>query len=137
MPIFLKIAVFDGDFADFQDVEDFENTFMVATCTICAALASGLTIGLMAFDTTKLEIKTMIGDEIETAAAHSILPLIKQHHLLLVTLLLFNAAATEALPVFLGALVPDWVAIIISVTLVLIFGEVINIHFFPLLFQIL
>jgi len=97
---------------------------MVILCTICAALASGLTIGLMAFDSTKLEIKKMIGAPNEVAAAKNILPLVKKHHLLLVTLLLFNACATESMPIFLGALVPDWVAIIISVTLVLLFGEV-------------
>jgi len=97
---------------------------MVVTCTICAALASGLTIGLMAFDSTKLGIKTLIGTENEKAAAKSIIPIIKRHHLLLVTLLLFNALATEALPIFLGELVPNYLAVIISVTLVLIFGEV-------------
>lgn len=119
-----RIAIFEGDFADLKDNEDFYNSTMVLVCTICAALASGLTIGLMAFDATKLEIKTMIGNPSEIRAARSILPLIKRHHLLLVTLMLFNAAATETMPVFLGALVPNYVAILISVTLVLIFGEV-------------
>ena len=119
-----RIAIFEGDFSDLQEDEDIYNSFMVLTCTVCAALASGLTIGLMAFDTTKLEIKAMIGDANEISAAHSILPLIKKHHLLLVTLMLFNAVATEAMPIFLGALVPNYVAILISVTLVLIFGEV-------------
>ena len=66
----------------------------------------------------------MTGNLKEISAASSILPLIKQHHLLLVTLLLYNALAMEALPIFLEALVPDWVAVLLSVTLVLIFGEV-------------
>ncbi len=44
--------------------------------------------------------------------------------MLLVTLLLFNALANETLPVFLGALVPNYLAVIISVTLVLVFGEI-------------
>eukprot|EP01031_Cornospumella_fuschlensis_P028941 gene28941-34930_t len=39
--------------------------------------------------------------------------------------MLWNATATEALPIFLSALVPEYVAIIISVTLVLMFGEII------------
>eukprot|EP01041_Mallomonas_annulata_P001028 gene1028-2016_t len=120
-----KIAILNGDYATLQDNEDFYNSIMVIVCTLCAALASGLTIGLMAFDSTKLEIKAMIGDAKEISAAQSILPLIKQHHLLLVTLMLFNAAATEAMPIFLGALVPNYIAILISVTLVLIFGEII------------
>lgn len=39
--------------------------------------------------------------------------------------MLWNASATEALPIFLDKLVPEYVAIIISVTLVLLFGEII------------
>lgn len=51
--------------------------------------------------------------------------LISRHHLLLVTLLLWNAAAFESLPIFLDKLAPTYAAIIISVTFILIFGEVI------------
>jgi hypothetical protein len=45
---------------------------------------------------------------------------------LLVTLLLANAAAMEALPIFLDKMVPEWLAIILSVTAVLFFGEYVN-----------
>lgn len=58
-------------------------------------------------------------------AAKRVLPILQQHHWLLVTLLLANAAAMEALPIFLDALVPAYAAVIISVTAVLIFGEII------------
>lgn len=44
---------------------------------------------------------------------------------MLVTLLLANAAAMEALPLFLDALMPAVMAVIISVTAVLFFGEII------------
>eukprot|EP00607_Mallomonas_marina_P002778 CAMPEP_0182425750 /NCGR_PEP_ID=MMETSP1167-20130531/12237_1 /TAXON_ID=2988 /ORGANISM="Mallomonas Sp, Strain CCMP3275" /LENGTH=469 /DNA_ID=CAMNT_0024606717 /DNA_START=293 /DNA_END=1702 /DNA_ORIENTATION=+ len=67
----------------------------------------------------------MTGDNEEINAASVILPLIKKHHLVLVTLLLYNALAMEALPIFLGAIVPNWVSVLMSVTLVLIFGEII------------
>ncbi len=43
-------------------------------------------------------------------------------HLLLVTLLLVNAAAMEALPIFLDRLLSPVAAIILSVTAVLFFG---------------
>jgi metal transporter CNNM len=43
----------------------------------------------------------------------------------LVTLLLSNAIAMEALPIFLDALVPSFWAVMISVTAVLFFGEII------------
>ena len=57
--------------------------------------------------------------------AARVLPLIKRHHLLLVTLLLMNATANEALPIFLDKIVSEAVAIILSVTLLLIFAEII------------
>jgi hypothetical protein len=87
-------------------------------------MAAGLTMGLLSLEKTKLEIRTMIGDSEEASAARSVLPLVKRHHLLLVTLLLFNAVANEAMPIFLEKLVPGYVAVLLSVTLVLIFGEV-------------
>ena len=54
-----------------------------------------------------------------------VLPLTSRHHLLLVTLLLMNACANEAMPLFLDHLVPSWLSVIISVTFVLLFGEII------------
>jgi len=39
--------------------------------------------------------------------------------------MLWNALANEALPVFLDSILPGWVAVLISVTLVLLFGEII------------
>lgn len=41
------------------------------------------------------------------------------------TLLLCNALAMEALPLFLDKVVPSAIAIVISVTAVLIFGEIV------------
>eukprot|EP01033_Poteriospumella_lacustris_P002736 gene2736-1986_t len=118
-------VIFDGIFADFKDAEDAYNVLMVIICVCCAGTAAGLTVGLLSLDETKLEIKVMIGTDEEKRAAESILPIIRQHHLLLVTLLLFNSVANETLPIFLGTLVPNYIAIILSVTLVLIFGEII------------
>merc|ERR1719254_493794 len=61
----------------------------------------------------------------DQAAARRVLPLIQDHHRLLVTLLLMNSLANEALPLFLDQIVPSWLAVIMSVTLVLMFGEII------------
>ena len=112
-----------------KDAEDVYNIVLAVLCVICGGLASGLTMGLMSLDNTKLQIKSMIGTPSEVDAAKCLLPIISEHHLLLVTLLLFNAIAMEALPIFLGALVPNYIAVLISVTLVLIFGEVISYFF--------
>lgn len=73
----------------------------------------------------EMKIKATSGTPKEKSYANKVLPVISQHHLLLVSLMLWNASATEALPIFLNKLVPEYVAIIISVTLVLMFGEII------------
>ncbi len=72
-----------------------------------------------------MKIKSQSGTPKEKAYAEKLLPIISNHHLLLVSLMLWNASATEALPIFLDKMVPEFVAIIISVTLVLLFGEII------------
>jgi metal transporter CNNM len=101
------------------------NVVMTIVCLICAALASGLTQGLLSLDITEMTIKSRKGSAEEKLLAQKVLPIIKRHHLLLVTLMLWNASAAEALPVFLNNMVPEWAAIVISVTLVLFVGEII------------
>ncbi len=96
---------------------------------ICVALVlfagvfSGLTLGLLSLDPTTLQVLSMGGKPDEQRYAKRIAPLVKRHHLLLVTLLLSNATMMETLPLFLDKLVPTVVAIVISVTAVLLFGE--------------
>jgi len=94
-------------------------------CVICAAFAAGLTVGLMSLDPLELEVKRRVGTPDERKHAEKICPLIARHHRLLVTLLLFNSIANEALPIFLSGLVPGYVAVLLSVTAILIFGEII------------
>ncbi len=79
----------------------------------------------MSLDTMEMEIKSRSGTPEEKKYAAVLIPIITRHHLLLATLMLWNACATEAMPIFLAALVPEYVAIIISVTLVLFVGEII------------
>eukprot|EP00946_MAST-07B_sp_MAST-7B-sp1_P003821 g3821.t1 len=107
-------------------------------CVMGAALAAGLTMGLVSLADDDLETLILMEEcDCDDAEAKSqlrklkgyakrLLPLKKDHHLLLVTLLLVNAGVNEALPIFLDRIVPaPWIAILLSVTLVLIFGEII------------
>ena len=62
-----------------------------------------------------LELDIMIYKESEDdeaekkrAIAKKLKPVLEKNHQLLVTLLLCNAAALEALPIFLDKLVPSW-----------------------------
>ena len=85
---------------------------------------SGLTVGYNSIDSLQLELVLNGGTEEEIAVAKKILPIISQKHLLLATLLMSNSLAMESLPIFLDAIMPASLAIILSTTIVLIFGEV-------------
>eukprot|EP01135_Chromosphaera_perkinsii_P002026 Nk52_evm73s215 gene=Nk52_evmTU73s215 len=98
---------------------------IVTGLVLTAGLMSGLTMGLLSLDSMSLNVIKNGGDKREKEYASAILPIVKQHHLLLVCLLLCNAAAMEALPIFLDRLVSPVAAVVISVTLVLFFGEII------------
>jgi metal transporter CNNM len=92
---------------------------LVATC-------SGLFLGLMTLDSFDLKIimrSSLDDDEKKYAAA--LYPIVKQRHLLLVTLLICDALAYEILPLFLDKLMPAWAVLLLSTTLVLLFGEII------------
>ncbi|KAG6576694.1 DUF21 domain-containing protein, partial [Cucurbita argyrosperma subsp. sororia] len=90
-----------------------------------AGLMSGLTLGLMSLSLVDLEVLAKSGRPDDRKHASKILPIVKNQHLLLCTLLISNAMAMEALPIFIDALLPAWGAIVISVTLILTFGEII------------
>lgn len=92
---------------------------------LVAGLVSGLTMGLLSLDMMSLNVLATGGKPREQKYAKKIVPLIKRHHLLLVTLLLTNAVAVESMPLFLDRISNPITAIIVSVTAVLIFGEVI------------
>ena len=81
---------------------------------------SGLTMGLLSLDKMSLEVLKRGGKPKQKKYATRILLIVKRHHLLLVTLLLANALAVEAMPVFLSKITNEIVAIVVSVTAVLL-----------------
>eukprot|EP00440_Ansanella_granifera_P045436 gb/GFBE01049228.1/.p1 GENE.gb/GFBE01049228.1/~~gb/GFBE01049228.1/.p1 ORF type:complete len:819 (+),score=174.70 gb/GFBE01049228.1/:1-2457(+) len=105
-------------------------------CVCSAALAAGLTLGLLSMEPFGLTVilaarleecsSSEEKDKLQAEQAHArrILPVVRDHHLLLVTLLLFNTVANETLPVFLDKLVPSWAAVLMSVSVVLVCGEI-------------
>ena len=92
---------------------------------LIGGLMSGLTVGLMGIDELALELKIASGTPEEKKDALKVLKIINDHHLLLVTLLLANAFAMEALPLCLDAIFNTEISLFLSVTFVLAFGEVI------------
>eukprot|EP01018_Ginkgo_biloba_P017285 Gb_35072 [translate_table: standard] len=92
---------------------------------IFAGIMSGLTLGLMSLGLVDLDVLERSGTPAEKKQAAAILPVVQKQHQLLVTLLLCNAVAMEALPIYLDKIFNSIVAVVLSVTFVLAFGEVI------------
>ncbi|KAI3445849.1 hypothetical protein Pfo_002514 [Paulownia fortunei] len=107
------------------ETEFFIHIVVIVFLVLFAGLMSGLTLGLMSLSLVDLEVLAKSGTPKDKRHAAKILPVVKNQHLLLCTLLICNAAAMEALPIFLDSLVTAWGAILISVTLILLFGEII------------
>ena len=126
----------EGDLVPMFSTEWWVSAGCAFACVCIAALAAGLTVGLVSIDPFDLQVileteeADMETDEEreklkrEKHSAAKLLPIVRRHHLLLVTLLLLNSVANETLPLFLDRIVPSWVAVAISVTLVLVFGEI-------------
>mmetsp|Transcript_57200 Transcript_57200/g.90680 ORF Transcript_57200/g.90680 Transcript_57200/m.90680 type:complete len:755 (-) Transcript_57200:27-2291(-) len=112
------------------------NSVLALVCVCTAALAAGLTMGMVSIE--PFDLKVLMAAKAEDCAnvderaalqekqkyAQRLRPILSDHHLLLVTLLLLNSVANEALPIFLDKVVPEAMAVLLSVTAVLIFGEI-------------
>jgi metal transporter CNNM len=98
---------------------------------ICIALVlfggvcSGITVGLFSLDATRLQVTARTGTAFQRTSARRLLFFVRNAHWSLVVLLLGATAATTALPIFLDRLVDALAAIIISITAVLFFGEIV------------
>ena len=101
------------------------NLILFSSLACFAGAVSGLTVGYLSIDPLYLELKISNGTESEKYYANEILKIVSDHHWLLVTLLLCNAFAAEAMPIVLHKLVGEIGAIIISVTVLLFVGEII------------
>ncbi|XP_004309178.1 PREDICTED: DUF21 domain-containing protein At5g52790-like [Fragaria vesca subsp. vesca] len=90
-----------------------------------AGIASGLALGLLSFSKVDLEVLIRSGQPKDQKNAATILPLVKNEHLLLCTLLIVKSLAMEALPIFVDSILPVWAAILVSGTLVVAVTEII------------
>ncbi|KAJ0818687.1 putative CBS domain, CNNM, transmembrane domain-containing protein [Helianthus annuus] len=97
---------------------------VIVGLVVFAGLMAGLTLGLMSLGLVDLEVLIQSGRPKDRIHASKIFPVVKNQHLLLCTLLIGNSLAMESLPIFLDKLVPPWAAVLISVTLILMFGEI-------------
>merc|ERR1719419_1904006 len=72
------------------------NLFGFVALTAIAGYISGLTLALLSLDRLDLEVLQNVGSEKEKKMARKIMPLVRRRHLLLVTLVLGNAACVTA-----------------------------------------
>ncbi|KAK4797749.1 hypothetical protein SAY86_030075 [Trapa natans] len=114
-----------AEWIPFGSIEWFVYAGVSCFLVLFAGIMSGLTLGLMSLGLVDLEILQRSGTPAEKKQAAAIFPVVQKQHQLLVTLLLCNAASMEALPIYLDKMFNQYVAIILSVTFVLAFGEVI------------
>lgn len=117
-------GVFDLTFLDTHDENYAFYISMSFICCMLSALAAGLTMAYLSLDRTKLRMLERNGTDAEKEQVRTVMPLLLDHHRLLVTLLLSNTLSNEALPIFLDSLVPSWLALVLSVTAVTIFCEI-------------
>lgn len=93
---------------------------------LLVALIAAMFLGFLTLDPLDIRVKMRAAiDPVEKEAAAEVFELVNQSHRLLVTLLLMNALAYECLPLFLDNLMPTYMTILFSVSLLLIFGEII------------
>jgi metal transporter CNNM len=97
---------------------------IIVTLVLLGGIVAGLTIGLMSLDETNLTLLMRSGTAVQKKHAAKIIPIRKNTHLLLVTLLLTNTMINETLPVLFHWIKLDgWQAVLASTALILLFGE--------------
>lgn len=96
--------------------------FLVALSGIVA----GLTLGLMSLDTTNLSILEIAGTPQQQYHASRIIPIRKNGHILLATLLLTNTVLNETLPILFDDIFSKgFISVIVSTALLVLFAEII------------
>ncbi|BFZ64568.1 hypothetical protein YB2330_005715 [Saitoella coloradoensis] len=99
---------------------------VIAVLVIFSGIIAGLTLGLMTLDETQLQVLARSGNPTQRRHAEKILPVRRNGHLLLVSLLLANVVVNETLPIISeNAFGGGVTAIVTSTVLIVVFAEII------------
>ncbi|WWC66089.1 uncharacterized protein I303_108711 [Kwoniella dejecticola CBS 10117] len=99
---------------------------MIPVLVALSGMFAGLTLGYFSVDPTQLQVLSISGTPKQQDYARKILPVRKDSHLLLTTLILGNMIVNEALPVVMDNVIGGGIyAVIASTALVVIFAEII------------
>ncbi|GBF96396.1 hypothetical protein Rsub_09195 [Raphidocelis subcapitata] len=96
----------------------------VVATVLVSGLMSGLTLGLLSLDRLDLEVMLRTGTPKERRMAARLAPIVKYPHWVLATLVIFNTVSSVALPLCMDRLVSSLVALIVSSTAIVLFGEI-------------
>lgn len=99
---------------------------LIPILVILSGIFAGLTLGYMSLDETQLLVLMKQGTERERRMAQNIVPIRKDGHLLLTTLLIANMITNETLPEVMDPVLGGgFQAVVVSIVLVVIFSELI------------
>ncbi|KAI7883339.1 DUF21-domain-containing protein [Lichtheimia hyalospora FSU 10163] len=124
--IHVTLAVDDDDTnIDVKSPAFWGQIVAIIALVVCSGIVAGLTLGLMSQDTTNLSILAAAGTPKQRKYAARIMPIRKNGHLVLTTLLLTNTVLNETLPVlFDGLFGKGYIAVVGSTVLIVIFSEI-------------
>ena len=103
-----------------SNISDLIIIFEVIILISISAVCSGLNVAVMSLDVADLRRKAKLGNKM----AKRVLPLRRQTHLILASILLTNIAVVSATSLVLDQRFNGWVAGIVSTLLIVVFGEV-------------
>jgi CBS domain containing-hemolysin-like protein len=111
---------------DPQSAEFWGEIVAILFLVLLSGIVAGLTLGLMSLDTTNLSILEIAGTPQQQYYASRIIPIRKNGHILLTTLLLTNTVINETLPIlFDGIFSKGFLSVIVSTALLVLFAEII------------
>ncbi|EIW77793.1 DUF21-domain-containing protein [Coniophora puteana RWD-64-598 SS2] len=111
---------------DHSSVEFIVFATLIPILVLLSGVFAGLTLGYMSLDETQLNVLSLSGTPEQKKYAEKIMPIRKNGHLLLVTLLLANMIVNETLPVISDPILgggPQ--SVVVSTVLIVIFSEII------------
>lgn len=103
--------------------------FYIITCAfvpallLTTAMMAGLSHGFATLDATHLAVLKQSGTVTQRRIVGILEPLQSRHHWVLVSMVLVHALADEALPIVLERVCNEYIAVSLSVPLVIFFGE--------------
>ncbi|MED6121143.1 hypothetical protein PIB30_027348 [Stylosanthes scabra] len=119
------ITLKDHDNTKYNEIEFWMYVISCVVLVILAGVTSGLALGLLSFTQVDLEVLIKAGRPKDKKNAERILPIVKNGHFVLCSLLLGKSLAMEALPIFMDSIMPPWLTIPISTPLVTLFAEIV------------